>query len=203
MIGMLHRDPRLESALNNVRKNQWLAPLIKRYLDGPIWEIDIQLVWHDAASTPTGCTPPNSYTVMKDAPRYVTHLQPYGDNLASKKKYGDDRPSTPEVSLAHELGHIYFDFMFDREFVMLPPRFVLKGKTKDDYANAYDEAVARMWENCMRPPGQQVWVLDASGGLCNPDPGFQRLIATADPGLLRQPSPDLVWSLIQSWTYNM
>jgi hypothetical protein len=196
-------DGRLTGALNNLNSNRALRRLIQAVLDDP--RVDIAAIWHD----PPTAAP--SQTDVHGAPNYVVHIREWRTNLLAIAKYGPGRDTVVEVSLAHELGHVYFHIVSQTDPIPLPFRKVRASietaraagtavpsqrQTFEEFTDSYSEAVARMWENCMRRSGRSVPVFDA-----DPQKGQPALL---DPGVLTLGgTPGEVWAMIKQWAQNL
>lgn len=137
-------DPKLAVAINNLRKNPKLAPFI---LEMDAAGLNIFIV--QAPPTSKG-----SYTDVYSRPVYHCYINTKGDAATSWEKYKITL-TTEENSIAHELGHVYFDYLlyFKKPASIataLKPPSVL---TLSQWEEVLDETMSRRFELYSRPPG--------------------------------------------------
>lgn len=144
---MIHtNDPAIGKALNILRMHPVLG---KRIRD---MEADSVNVLIDRYGK--GCD--NSRTDTNLAPKnYQIFICENGDALKAEKIWGI-KGTTLENSLAHELGHVYFDWRKSTVPIPSGPR----GVSPEKWDDVMDEAHARIWDNYSRPPGVIVPVGD-------------------------------------------
>ncbi len=137
-------DPKLSVAINNLRINPKLAPYI-REMEGAGLSIFVV----QAPPTSNG-----SQTNVYSRPMYHCYINTKGDAAVAWQKYKITL-TTEENSIAHELGHVYFDYLLKIKklpsligVLKLPPNGATADQWRDDIL---DEAMSRRFELYSRP----------------------------------------------------
>ena len=138
-------DPRFKDAINNLRKNLHLAPYIKE-MEGA--GLNVFVVQGAPAAG-------GSQTYVYSRPVYTCLIHTKGDAGISLQKYKVTL-TTEENSIAHELGHVYFDYALN---IKKTPSLVAtlakppKGATAEQWEVVLTECMSRRFELYSRPPG--------------------------------------------------
>jgi hypothetical protein len=135
-------DPKLTIALGNLRKNPTLNTFIS--------EMEVAGLTVFIFQAPP--TSSNSYTDVNHSPKYSCYINTKGDASVALFKWGITL-TTEENSIAHELGHVYFDYLLNIKkkpgLVSSPPT----GATAAQWQDIMDESISRRFELSTRPPG--------------------------------------------------
>lgn len=131
-------DSALDRALKTLKHNLELGPLI-REMETKGYVIRIQ----------RGGPGRNSQTETVGSKNYVLFIREKGDAEVAKAKWGITG-TTLENSLAHELGHVYADYL---QFEKRPDKSPPSGVTQVRWEAILSETHARRWDQRSRPPG--------------------------------------------------
>jgi hypothetical protein len=132
-------DPVLKAALNTLRKNGAIGPKIAD-LEKAGFAVNIQ----------PGPGRPSSGTQHIAPLIYDVFIRSEADNVVALLKFGV--AGTNEVnSIAHELGHIYCDYVFDIK--KKPLASPTKKVTLAEWKEVLSETMARQFDTATRPPG--------------------------------------------------
>jgi len=140
-------DPSLGAALLKLRANLELGKRISE-LEASGVNVIIQ----------PGPTLIVSNTDMRGPKDYVISINSKGDNKESIKKWGI-KGTTEVNSIAHELGHVYFNYLINvkgKPLVSGPA-----GVPPDKWEEMLSEATSRRFDNSTRPIGVIVPAADA------------------------------------------
>ena len=144
-------DPKLAAALKNLRSHADIGPII----------LNLEKAGYDVTIRPTSLE--NSITVIdkKRETVFEIGINSKGDDILAKSKWGITG-TNEENSIAHELGHVYWRYMYD--FQKKKPLTKPAGSTKSqqDWDNALEETQARRFDNFTRPRGTIVPTVDTA-----------------------------------------
>lgn len=162
-------DPTLGAALKTLRQNSELGPRI----------IDMETAGF-AVNIKPGPAGKLSRTEHLGLLAYDVFINSRADDVLAIAKYGV-RGTNEVNSIAHELGHVFFEYVFDFKKKPLtgPPEISLE-RLKE----VLSETMARQWDNRTRPQGSKVRLRDTDGLDVPIPPGtFMDLIKSdLDPG---------------------
>jgi hypothetical protein len=140
-------DPRLASALLKLRKNFEMGKRI----------VEMETAGINVIIQP-GPALPTSNTVTLGPKDYTISINSKGDDRKAVATWGI-KGTTEENSLAHELGHVYFNYMINVKGKPLVGGPV--GVTPDRWEEMLSEATSRRFDNFTRPMGVIVPAADA------------------------------------------
>jgi hypothetical protein len=136
-------DKTLAAALSNLRKHPQLGIRIRE-----IEAAGINVIikdgrsYHPNSATEAG-TPPS--------PDFFIHINTKGDDRLAKEKWGISG-TTEENSLAHEIGHVYWQYLLKTKGAK-----IVAGKpagvSSADWDSILDETTARRFDTYSRPAG--------------------------------------------------
>ena len=130
----------INNALQIVRRNHFLSQKIS------------EMEKHYNISIKEDLTSPTSTTDETTPPIFKITINSKGDEAQSIREWGISG-TTEENSVAHELGHVYFNYLTNIKKV--PPNSNKPvGLSKDQWYVIESEATAREWDNYTRP----VWM---------------------------------------------
>lgn len=143
-------DTRLAIALSNLRKHPKIGQRIRE-----IEAAGIDVIIRDATSYL-----PNSATEegFPPHPHYFININTKGDDKLAKEKWRISG-TTEENSLAHEIGHVYWQYLLKTKGTK-----IVAGKPSgvpdETWNSILDETTARRFDTYSRPPGTFIPVRD-------------------------------------------
>jgi len=135
-------EPKLAAALKTLRRNPKLSELvIKMEADGVTVIIE-----------PAPPSYSNSKTELNYSPTYYCYINSTGDSAKALNTWGI-KGTNEENSIAHELGHVFWDYLSN----VVKKTGMLDGKpsaiTSSQWSDILSEATARRFDNYSRPAG--------------------------------------------------
>lgn len=140
-------DLTLKNALLTLRKNLQLGPLIIEMESGGV-----------TVNIMPGPYRSVSGTEFVGPLKYNLYINSKGDDAIAVAKWGVSG-TKEENSIAHELGHVYCDYLKEgkkKPTPSGPPRVSIS-----DWEGILSETMARKFDNYSRPPGIRVPIVDS------------------------------------------
>jgi hypothetical protein len=137
-------DPTLDAALKKLRNNPQLGPLIIE-MEAAGFQVNIE-------PGPAGRTS----GMAKNGPLiYDVIINSKEDDAVARAMFGVVG-TNEENSIAHELGHVFFEYLYvevKKKPLVMPPGWTI---TRELFMEGCSETYARQWDNRTRPPGVMI-----------------------------------------------
>jgi hypothetical protein len=173
------KDPKLQAALDKLRANPELSGRIS----------ELEHAGYDVTLEPLEPSPQGHSFQKPTGPlHYIVYIDSKRDDELAQCKWGISG-TKEENSIAHELGHIYFDYLTEikKKPILPPPPNVTVEKWKEHQ----DEVMAKRFDTFSRPKGVAIPLsdtlelscvyVDVSGNPFDYNPHWVRQPAVSQP----------------------